>query len=92
MPADQQPLPTQVKVENSNELPHILNLGSPPPMNQAESNAGQMPYQQFEHNNGMLNISGSLPKDMSLWNPNIFANLPGGLNMMDTMNPNMNFI
>lgn len=93
VPADQQPLPTQVKVENSNELPHILNLGSPPPgMNQAEGNAAQIPFQPFEHNNGILNLSGALPKDMSLWNPNIFANLPGGLNMMDTMNPNLSFI
>jgi hypothetical protein len=89
VPADQQPLPTQVKVENSNELPHILNLGCPPPMNQADGN-GQA-FQQYEHPNGMLNVSG-LPKDMSLWNPNIFANLPGGLTMMDTMNPNLSFI
>jgi hypothetical protein len=91
VPADQQPLPTHVKVENSNELPHILNLGSPPPMN-GEGNPAQNQYQPFDQANGMLSVSGSLPKDMSLWNPNIFANLPNGMSMMDTMNPNLNFI
>ena len=91
VPADQQPLPTQVKVENSNELPHILNLGSPPPNLNQEGNPTQSQFPPFDQPTNMLAVS-ALPKDMSVWNPNIFANMPGGLTMMDAMNPNLNFI